>query len=525
MNDKDTVVTGVGEDELPPVVSPEKPKVDLDDFKEEPSGDFTPIKTEPTTVPVEEKPPLPDLDTVVFPDWEKRPHFSDPDPEQISAVVLPSDLASTIDTAFKESLNFQLKENPSNRHWAESVSSGMKLNTIGERFLSTINTGVWTKNLTTDTNDVGPAVEKLTHVTNTRLSGQEAVIRANLYMGGGEYFAVPLWNTGLWYTLDPCTDLELLELYREITASKINIGYYTYGAIFSSVSGFAVETVARFIVKHIGTTSLKYDESEDLLEHISLSDLQYLIGSLNATIFPGGVNYSTACTANPKKCTVVTERKLDIKELFRVNGEAIPIKLRNFMARSRKVSNNVTLEVLQSYQSDLLVTLDKTVKLDLPNNKQVTITLKVPSVAEYIRSAHAWIDSITTMIEQAVVKPKDDNERNKFVMEASLASSLRQYSHFVSAIEFGEGLEVVDHAAIEEILVSYSGSAKIRTQLVEAVGKFIDASTVSVIGVPNFECPACGANMDEPNKRILPLDQLELFMRILGTKVIEIRER
>ena len=470
--------------------------------------------------------PLEIADDPVFPNWEEVDYELDPDEESSSLLKLPAAATKTIDDSFKQSIKLNLKEDPSTLDWATGITEGIKTNAFDERFVDSLKEGTWSKDLDDGDSKVGAGEEILDHLSKTKVTGPDAIARANIYMGGGTYYTVPCWGTGIWYTMQPIAEKDLLELYRAINANKVELGAYTYGAIFSSVSGFTVEAIANFIVKNISSTTLQYNEMDDILEHISLNDFQAMVAYLNKSVYTNGINYETSCTADPENCTKVVKRKVDVSRLVRTKEEAVPAKLRTFMAKSRNKKNSITTKTIASYQNELTIKSSAVIELDLPDNRKIKVNLKIPSIADLIRGTHSWIDGIKQMVDESVVKPRNDEERNRFISETALASSLRQYSHYIESITFGDGVEVYGQETLEEILVAYTTDTDIRKKIVDGINTFIDDSAMTVVGIKEFQCPVCTPpeDMGKPGN-ILPLDQLEVFMKILGTKVTEIRSR
>ena len=463
----------------------------------------------------------------IYPKWEDAEVKTGIADDEIipSNVYIPDDFSADVQKRFSEVIGLDIKDNPETRDWIEIVTEAQKVEPRDERFQRTLEQGHWRKAIENDGEALTHGTQSLNHIANVKISGMEAKRRAQVYMGGGTYYSTPCWASGIWLKMNPVGELELLELYREIVSTKINLGHYTYGAVFSSVSGYAVESIIKFIIRNLSQTSLKYESVDDILESLKITDLQGIIAGLNEMLYSSNLQYSTACTADPNKCTHVTVGKLNVSSLIRTNEEAIPERLRRFMGKTRLKKNVVTQKQLEGYEAELLVKKQKTFTIELGGDKTIEIHMKVPSIADYLRGSHAWIDGIKTMIEEAVVKPKDDEERNRFVSDAALASSLRQYSHFIDYIVFGDNLEVHAQEDIEEILTTYTSNNQIRARIVEEVNKFIDDTTLTVVGIKAFVCPNCGARQGDEAVSIIPLEQLELFIRSLGTKCAEIRRR
>ena len=123
-----------------------------------------------------------------------------------------------------------------------------------------------------------------------------------------------------------------------------------------------------------------------------------------------------------------------------------------------------------------------------------------------MESGDRWVTEIIDMVSTAMGSTLDEKNKDRFIMEHSRLSTLRQYAHWVKRIvllnEQGEEDGVVDdRETIEATLNTISTDDDIVTKFLEAVKIYIDDSTVQMIALPSFNCPKCQAPMvDEERK-------------------------
>ena len=167
------------------------------------------------------------------------------------------------------------------------------------------------------------------------------------------------------------------------------------------------------------------------------------------------------------------------------------------------------------------------------------ITLKSPTIEAYTEATNSWIDSIETMANLA---PTFDNDadRDNYIYNQTKATKARQYIHWVDSIKYINHIEgeddenitfVKDRNDINAIASSiFSLDNNIIENLTNSVIKYINESTISIIGIPSYDCPACKGKQvieDElthfPN--FIPLDTIMLFFRLLVRRNVLLRLR
>jgi hypothetical protein len=109
---------------------------------------------------------------------------------------------------------------------------------------------------------------------------------------------------------------------------------------------------------------------------------------------------------------------------------------------------------------------------------------------------------------------------------------MRQYSQWVESIEFNSNI-IEDKETIESTFSILSSDDNVRDEFIQEVTKYINESTISVIGIPAYDCPNCGAPQEKVEGvstypklvNILPLEVVQLFFALLAQKIQRIIAR
>ncbi len=357
------------------------------------------------------------------------------------------------------------------------------------------------------------------------LKGEAAMLRVMEAVGIGSTFQAPLWHTGIWLTFKAPPDTALAELYRQIIAEKIDLGRRTYGLSLSSVSGITTDLVVDFALRYVYQCTL--DTREDLKNIISSHDLDSLLWGLACVIWPNGFQYQQACTNDVENCKNVIKDILNVSKLQWPDSGALTD--RQVMHMSKRRNKQMTIKDVEEYQNELLRIQPTSVPIKTKKDN-LTLTLKVPTLGEFIDSSNLWISSTIAKLNAAFMKKADDDVRNDYVREQAQASSLNQYSHFVKSITFGDNNIIEDQETIYNTLTHLSSDDNIREDIMKAIFDFKDNTVIAVIGIPGFECPKCKkeqtADKTYPrHTNVLPLQVMTTFFTLVELRLRGIQLR
>ena len=160
----------------------------------------------------------------------------------------------------------------------------------------------------------------------------------------------------------------------------------------------------------------------------------------------------------------------------------------------------------------------------------IALTIRTPSVSEYVDAGQRWIGDIVTTVDRALGANPNNGERNDIIVKHGQASAMRQYSHWIDNIEFAGNNVINETESIEALLDNLSSDDEIRATFTEKVVGFINSSTVSVIGIPVFRCPQCQGDNEgyfkiPAYKNVIPLDVMQVFFGLLTQRLERIASR
>lgn len=426
--------------------------------------------------------------------------------------------------------NISLIDNEDSRDWATAIAKGLDLNTYGETFVSTLENpdAEFRHKIEQGGHSLIGQAPKFKAAENQNLKGERAVIRLISHLGLGTLFQVPLWHSGIWVTFKPPAESEIIELNRILNNDKILFGRYTYGLVFSNVSAYTVDRLTDFVLAHVYDITAKADgiNMENLKTHISCQDIPSLLWGFVCTMYPRGFKYRRACISDPEKCNHILEDTLNISKLQWTNVNALSDWQKTFM--SGRQSKNKDLASIARYKEELGQIQSKKIEINKGEDNAINIIIKTPSLGEYIDAGHNWIGDIVNTVQKALGKDSNDKDKNELITRYGQASAMRQYSHWVESIEYDTNV-IDDRETIEITLDMLSSDDEVRGAFIQGVSDYINASTISVIGIPVYECPKC-SEVQEINttgefKNILPLDVIQLFFGLLTQRLSRLTER
>lgn len=445
------------------------------------------------------------------------------------------DMPSSFDRETREQLeripNIKLLDSPEGRQWANQVREGMTLTAEAEMFVSTLEDETAEFHQKLDHNGVALVAQppKFKPLENQNLQGERAVIRLISHLGLGTLFNVPLWHSGIWITFKPPSESEILELNRALIADKIKFGRYTYGLAYSNTTSYTIDRLVDFALAHVYDLTAKSEDItvDNLRKHISSQDIPSLLWGFVCTMYPRGFRYRRACVADPEKCNHVLEETLNVTKLQWTNNNALSDWQRTHMSSRQPKSKDIAS--ITRYREELSKMQKKRVLINEGLANEIAITIKTPSVEEYVEAGHRWIGDIVDAVDRALGADAPSGERNAHIVRHGQASAMRQYSHWIDSIEYETNI-ISDRETIESTLDVLSADDVVRNQFIGAVVEYINKSTISLIGIPAYDCPACGAtqstNLDLPQyKNIIPLDVVQVFFGLLTQRLERMADR
>lgn len=366
--------------------------------------------------------------------------------------------------------------------------------------------------------------------TNATISGEQAIQMAFSHMGIGDFFHAAMWNSGFWVTFKPAPEPVWLAINRLLGADVSRINRETYGLLHSTATSLTISTLISAILPYVYGTSVNASEMKvtDIPQYLSTQDEHDFIWGFIAANYPDGFSIDRSCIADPSKCRAVTTETLNVAEMQVVDNQGLSEFHRNHM-RSRGMGT-MSIKSVKEYQERLEQALDAVVELKSLTGKVSKVTFRVPLADKKARMADNYVDDI----KQSVLATTDKNmpipQREALYEEMATATEMRMYQHWVKSIEIDSNT-IEDEETIASVLGQWTRDYELRKQFFEAVSKFINNSSMSVIGLEAFKCPVCGADHNRPEQKLreridyIPIDVVQLFSNLaeFKTRIVQAR--
>lgn len=355
-----------------------------------------------------------------------------------------------------------------------------------------------------------------------KVTGDRALYRVYNAIGMGTLFQFPLWHAGIWVTIKAPTDAELLTLDEQLANEKITLGMETSGLIYSNTSVALMSRIVDFALDHVYETTLRDSSKENLRKMIPATDIQTLIWGLSCAIYPGGYPYRRPCIADPEKCQHVQEALLHLPRLAWTDKKSLSNGQKKHMVNRNAKHENA--HVISAYQDAHVRGVGQRINI-APG---LDALLKVPSIEEYVESGYSWIQSIVDSVEENFGSTLKGAAREKHIERQAFITTMRQYSHWVEALyltteDSDEEDDYIDEQEdVEKSLADISGGEEVRTNFFNGIEKFIDDSTISLIGIPRYNCPNCRRPQGEEGSGhdfVIPLDTFQTFFTLRHRRV------
>lgn len=347
------------------------------------------------------------------------------------------------------------------------------------------------------------------------LTGRKAVQRIRSLLGAGSIVQVPLWHSGFWITLRAPSDSHLIELHRRMNEDKIDLGRRTLGLALSSEQCYQVSWLFEFCMDYIYESTAVFEGDRDQMrEYVKAADLNTLLWGLASVIWPRGFSYFRSLTTSDGiKSSKTIAATLDVGKLLWTDRTSLTPSQKKHMAKRQMRSHSI--ESIKQYQAEF--DLYEGRRIDV--NENVSLVLAPPSIADLVDNGERWISSIVKMIDETfTVTAPDPETRNELVNTHSRATLMRQYGAWIKSVN-ASGVTYTDSDVIIDTLEALSNmdsDNSIRRRLEGEVRKYIDDTTVSMVGIPETD----GNNTKIPRfENIIPLNVIQTFFILLGQRV------
>lgn len=410
------------------------------------------------------------------------------------------------------------------RQWKASVMNGARMTTHGDRFVSSLerDDAMWSQDI--PFGDASVRSRSVQAMSDNKSTAAYLRIRQKMRLGIPHDAVLP--HTGGWARIDAATDDEIVELERAIKAEKVDLGRQTFGAIFSSLRGYTSRTLLNFIQSKIIASSIDCDINS-IYDHIDILDIDALVIGFAQATWPNGFEYSRACISKPGECIHVTKGKVMPIRMQFTDINSLTERQKAILAR--KAERSVSLDDLKTYKNEFIRGKASFVNMGYEDDDDsFQAKLKTCTITQYIDSTYRWVGSLEDRYTDTILK--DPEVRNEYLYTQARASSMRMYAHFIEAGYEDGNQTITGIEDIEQMLSDLSRMDNIKDRFIKAVGKYIDDTTISVIAVPEYYCPACGEEQkaDQNTQRfkgLIPIDASKAFFAIMVQTAARIKQR
>ena len=357
------------------------------------------------------------------------------------------------------------------------------------------------------------------------LTGESAILYMTAMTTPGAHLSVPLWNTGIWVTMKQPSLSADTEFVQRLLNERVSLGRSTRGVLFSNDNIFTIGFLYDYILAHIFQTTAKVENMTGLRDIILSTDLPTLAWGMALLLNPNGFPFSQPCTFDPTKCVYVAEDMIAISKMLWVDSSMLSeAQLKHMATRAR----NVEPKALAAYQEEFIVNsgdrkVSNVVDLVVTRTDGVVnkthLVLHVPTLEAQIQIGRQWIQDIVVMTERAFGEKLVGQNRDIYMANQARNTACRKYSHWVKEIVFTKGEvqnRIVDRDSIEASLQVITANKEVFSKYMKGIDDFIEDQSVSIIGFPNYACPACGQHhlTPEPRQTIVPIDPVSVFLAL-----------
>lgn len=405
------------------------------------------------------------------------------------------------------------------RHFMEALRIS-QVNKHGERAASREGSH-WVQEIEHEGRKLRPGQPRQSLPTGSVVSADEIATYLTKKAGVGTAFDIPLYHSGFWIRVSSPSLAALTAFEEEAAQQLVNLGSNTKGMALSNTSQTLLSSCIDFCLQHVVEAGIHYDTPSDLKPHISLLDADLVLWGVAVTMFPNGYAYSHPCIADPKECQHITTETLNLNNLLRTDTISLSQKQRRLM--TRKFSSRTTQEELKAYRDDAVIGDNRVVWIG-----DVGLELRVPNLQEYEDTGRKWINDIIEMTHGVFNEPPHGRNRNDFITKLGLATSARQYAHWVNALydrdEDGEMIEITSEpSVIESVLTNVLSSDELINDFLTAVANYQDDCQLAMIAIESFDCPKCDTpaarEFKERFPHLVPLDVLSTFFTLATLKL------
>ena len=385
-------------------------------------------------------------------------------------------------------------------------------------------------NFTNEVEGDKPLHSKALKFTKKVSKSKAALLKLKQASGIGSHVNMALWHSGFYVTVEPMSDEDILRLELEITEELTRVGKATNTLVYSNYSILFAEVILKYFKNKIVATSLSLDEEQDILDYIHINDINIIATNMALSMYPNGFNAVIPCSNDTKlengkpACSNMKRVKLDLASLQWEDMSMLTTK--HIQQMNKTNPNTVSVDDVIEYQRTLPNNGEVIETFKLPygddDTLEVNVTIQAPNVTYYLEAGKDFINTLRYNANEIVKSSKQITEPEQ--AEELLVKSyyLQLYIHYIRSVKIDNAkLTTIDE--IKDALDTMVSNEEVRTKFLSVINEYINASLVSIVGIPNFICDKC--KQPQSKHELIPLAVYEYFFILLHSRYEKVMEK
>lgn len=369
------------------------------------------------------------------------------------------------------------------------------------------------------------------------IRGDAAIAKFYAKAGMGGYRQIPLWHSGIWVTMAPPSDADMLNLEFMLSEYEIELGRTTNRLVYSNYDVIFTRIVSEFAIQCITNCTLKLNNKNDLLDYIKPQDKYLLALGIIQTAYTKGFEIAHSCANtgvivdNKPKCTSTEEATIDPTRLLRVDRSQLTKEHLTHM--SNRTPGSMSIDDVIEYQNTLLANEEAVYNIKDSNDAVVfKATFSMPFLRGIITRGEEWVENIINATQESFTQNLSVEMKNALVETRSKSSLVGLYSSYITKIDLsdeGDTSYVTNRESIDRLLNAASQDNVTFNNIMRAAMLYLSNHVVAMAALPNFTCAKCKEDQvkdkEGPFKDFIPLNVYKTFFDLSASRTSKILKR
>lgn len=380
----------------------------------------------------------------------------------------------------------------------------------------------------------------------SRLSGDAARRRIQSMLGTGEAVVWRLWHSGFSVQISGFAPGDIFTFQTQLLSMVEDVGMKTNGQIISADDAHVLCAMVDFVLDHVSDCTLKGWTRSMLEEKLDVRDIYTLLVGGLAAMYPRGYPFVRDCTFKFDKessCDWSTLKAVkNVDELVRLDFRMVThVDTDKFTQRQARLLNmperQVTDKDIEDYMDDFKEQAITTGPLNEHGKAIYKVVIRAPKYKDYRLECKRWLADVILTVDRALetapdlgLKASTERRQNAIRALISKLTAQRHSSWIREIIEESPGSTWTcggDNKGengwklredVMERLGDLSASEEVSDAIIKAVEDYKATHTHAFVGIPNYQCPACGRGQDRKSDKrpgIIPIPVVHYFFVIM----------